>query len=61
MLAFFLWLRIEAPVEVDQWSVVPYERGRAPAGMGTVEQDILDRHAIDLGDGPSSRAGSRVD
>lgn len=42
MLVFFPWLRLKKPVIAGGFTLVPYERGRIPAGPGSVLQNTLD-------------------
>ncbi|SEP99307.1 hypothetical protein SAMN04244573_00817 [Azotobacter beijerinckii] len=42
MLAFLPWLQITTHQNAAEFQLVPFQRGLAPAGQGTPEQDILD-------------------
>ncbi len=42
MLVFFPWLRLEKSVIAGDFTLIAYERGRTPAGPGTVLQNTLD-------------------
>ncbi len=53
MLAFFPWLTIEEPIEVGRFRLVPFERGQAPGGAGTVEQALIDGVLAPFLDRPS--------
>src|SRR5262249_52616730 len=41
-LVFFPWLRLKAPITAKDFTLLSYERGRAPAGPGSLLQDTLD-------------------
>lgn len=42
MFAFFPWLRISSPISVGDVIIVPYSRGRKPAGEGSEFQEKMD-------------------
>jgi len=42
MLAFFPWMRVETPLQIGAFHLVPFQRGEAPAGAGTPEQHLTD-------------------
>jgi len=42
MLAFFPWLRISNPISVGDVRIMPYSRGRQPAGEGSKIQEKMD-------------------
>ena len=42
MLVFFPWLRLKKPIIAGDFTLVLYERGRIPAGPGTVLQNTFD-------------------
>lgn len=43
MLAFFPWLQISDAVRVEEFELLPYQRGIAPSGRATKEQSVFDR------------------
>ena len=42
MLIFFPWLKMQKPVSIGDFELVPYQRKSMPAGSGTPLQNILD-------------------
>jgi hypothetical protein len=52
MFAFFPWLDIDHPAKIGPLHLLPCERGKAPGGPGTHEQEVMDTIAGCFRDAP---------
>jgi hypothetical protein len=58
-LVFFPWLKIDTIMKVGNFTLTPYERGKAPLGYNSVQQQTIDtilRSYIQFGEKPIDRA-----